>query len=42
MALRNAILEVGIDPAVRQALSLRITISNECVVSKSPIISMIV
>ena len=42
MALRNAILKVGIDPTVGQALLLLMTISNEGIVSKSSIVSMIV
>ena len=42
MMLRNAILEVGIDATVQQALSLCVTISNKSVVGKSPVVSMVV
>ena len=41
MTLRYAILEVGVDPAVLQALSLFLTISNERVVSKPAVVRMV-
>ena len=41
MALRYAILEVGINPAVRQALSLCLTISNECIVGEPTVVRVI-
>ena len=39
--LRYAILEVGIDPAVRQALSLCLAVSNKCVVGEPTIVCVI-
>ena len=41
MAVRYAILEVGVDPTVQQALSLCLTIGNERIVSKPTVVRVI-